>query len=60
VELLSVRCLSCEQGWTTPAAFSVYEQQDQESCPCPYCGAYTLACAPPDAAEARRAAAAAR
>jgi hypothetical protein len=60
VELLSIRCLSCGKGWKTTSAYSVYEQQDQESCPCPFCAAYTLCCAKPDAEEARREAAPAR
>jgi Zn finger protein HypA/HybF involved in hydrogenase expression len=55
VELVSIRCLSCEQGWTTVAAFSVYEQQAQESCPCPSCGAYTLSVADPEADEVAQA-----
>jgi hypothetical protein len=60
VELLSIRCLSCGQGWTTSGALSVYEQQAQESCPCPFCAAYTLCCAEADPDDSRREAITAR
>ena len=49
VETVSIRCVNCGGGWTTPTHFSVYEQQAQESCPCPFCGAYTLCCAEAEA-----------
>jgi hypothetical protein len=45
VEHLSIRCLNCDRGWAMASAPSVYDQQAHESCPCPYCGAYTLCCA---------------
>jgi hypothetical protein len=50
VELISIHCRSCEQGWTLPptSAFSLHGQQAQESCPCPFCGAYTLCCGDAD------------
>jgi hypothetical protein len=54
VEQLSVRCLTCDHGWSMASSPSVYEQQALESCPCPNCGAYTLCCAEEDKQEQRR------
>jgi hypothetical protein len=45
MEQLSIHCLDCERGWSVTAPFSVHEQQALESCPCPFCGAYTVCCA---------------
>jgi hypothetical protein len=44
VEHLTIRCLSCERDWSLASSPSVYEQQALESCPCPFCGGYTLCC----------------
>jgi hypothetical protein len=44
---LTIRCMSCGQRWTLAKAFTLYEQQSVESCPCPQCGAYTLCCEEP-------------
>jgi hypothetical protein len=54
VEHLSIRCLTCDHGWSMASPPSVYEQQALESCPCPYCGAYTLCCAEEERLELRR------
>jgi hypothetical protein len=40
----TITCASCGHRWTAANAFSAYEQQAVESCPCPDCGAYTLCC----------------
>jgi hypothetical protein len=49
----TITCVSCGHAWTAAGAFSVYERQAVEACPCPDCGAYTLCChdplAPPGA-----------
>jgi hypothetical protein len=47
--------VSCGHAWTAAAAFSVYEQQAVEACPCPDCGAYTLCCHDPLAPPAAKA-----
>lgn len=60
VERLTISCLNCKQGWFMTTPFSVYEQQAQESCPCPLCGSYTLCCAAPEKPLRRRETAAAR
>jgi hypothetical protein len=39
-----VLCRSCLRTWALPLAATVYAQQALESCPCPFCGAYTLSC----------------
>jgi hypothetical protein len=39
-----VICRSCQRTWAWALASTVYAQQALESCPCPYCGAYTLSC----------------
>jgi hypothetical protein len=44
VEQRTIHCLGCERQWTMASSASVYEQQALESCPCPFCGAYTLCC----------------
>ncbi|MFO0877649.1 MAG: hypothetical protein U0840_09860 [Gemmataceae bacterium] len=44
MEIVSIRCLSCRRGWKVTRGWSVYEQQAQESSPCPHCGTYTLCC----------------
>ena len=41
---ITITCASCGHRWEVANAFSVYEQQAVESCPCPDCGAYTLCC----------------
>jgi len=37
-----IHCSACDKSWNLPKAYSVYEKQRQESCPCPHCGSYTL------------------
>jgi hypothetical protein len=54
VEQQSIRCLSCDRGWSMPSSSSIHEQQALESCPCPFCGAYTLCCAEEDRQEQQR------
>ena len=44
----TIACMSCGQQWQVANAFSVYEQQTVESCPCPHCGAYTLSVHKPE------------
>jgi hypothetical protein len=43
----TITCASCGEGWNLKKAFSFYEQQAMEGCPCPRCGAYTLCCVEP-------------
>jgi len=38
-----IACESCGRHWPADHELSLFEQQALESCPCPYCGAYTLA-----------------
>lgn len=42
VDINAISCLNCGRTWPVGLSTSVYEQQSQESCPCPYCGSYTL------------------
>jgi hypothetical protein len=47
VEGSIISCDSCERIWSMSTSFTLYAQQALESCPCPHCGAYTLACHDP-------------
>lgn len=50
----TVKCETCDHGWTRDGAWSEYERQAIESRPCPRCGAYTLASPEPAPGGKRR------
>jgi len=47
VQSVTIHCRSCGGQWKAAMTASVYEKQAVESCPCPFCAAYTLCCVEP-------------